>query len=221
MELHDWIGNLSDVLIAGSYLVTSMLWLRVLAILGLSAEGLYFYFAGAGSLWVAICWALVFLAINTVQLWRLMQERLSVRLSDEERVLNQGTFAGLSPVAFQRLLRGGQWRDVPEGTVLTREAEPVSHLYAFAGGRAEVTVGGMPVAMISPGGIVGEMSFLEGAAASATVTATEPVRTFEIAHASLTRLLQSDDDLRAAFHRALGGDLVGKVAALRRQRAGS
>lgn len=215
MTWNDALGNVSYVLIAFSYLVTNMLWLRMLAIVGLVAESVYFYMAGSASLWVAIGWSVVFLAINSVQLIRLLRERRATQLQADERLLKDGVFGPLSLPAFRRLMKAGQWRTLAAGTELTVQHTPVARLHVLAQGQASVVVDGKPVAGVHPGGIVGEMSFLSGAPASATVTVTQAVRAFAIDSAALQALLAGDDELQAQFHHALGAELAGKVLALR------
>jgi CRP-like cAMP-binding protein len=215
MSWADGLGHISYVVIALSYLVTHMLWLRVLAIVGLVAESVYFYAAGSGSLWVAIGWSLVFLVINAVQLIRLLRERQSAQLRGDERVLKDGTFAALSLPSFRRLMAAGHWKTLPTGSVLTVQDRAVTHLRVLTQGLARVVVDGRPVATIHAGGIVGEMSLLTGAAASATVTVTHDARLFEIEDAALKLLLAAHEDLQAQFHQALGSELAAKVVALR------
>lgn len=215
MGWNDALGNVSYVLIGFSYLVTNMLWLRVLAIVGLVAESVYFYVAGSGSLWVAIGWSAVFLVINGVQLLRLLRERRATQLQPDERLLKDGVFAPLSLPAFRRLMRAGRWQVLPAGAPLTEQLKPVAQLSVLAQGQASVVVDGKLVAGVHAGGIVGEMSFLSGAPASATVTVTQAARVFSVDSATLQALLDRDDELQAQFHRALGAELAGKVLALR------
>jgi CRP-like cAMP-binding protein len=215
MKWHDWIGNLSYVLFALSYMVTNMAWLRVLAMGGLVAEGAYFYLASATPLWVGVGWALVFVAINATQLFVLLRERVSVRLSAEERRLHAGVFSVLSAVEFHRMLRAGTWRSFPAGSVLTRVGQPVRQVHLLASGTASVVVNDTHVATISAGGIVGEMSFLSGRPATATVAVAEAARVFEIEQEALARLLEEHQDMRAPLLRAIGGELLEKINSLR------
>ena len=120
MEWQDWVGNFSYLMLAASYLVTNMYWLRGLAIVALGLEGVYFFFSGAAPLWVGIGWAAVFVGINAVQLAIMARNRLRVRLSGEEHGLHQQRFGKLDQVNFDRLARAGHWRNVPPGTVLAR-----------------------------------------------------------------------------------------------------
>ena len=83
-SLNNWPGHLSYVLIAISYWLTDMFWLRLVAIVGLSFEILYFWLAG-GDLRAGIGWDVVFISINAYQLYRLIQDRLYLRLPEAER----------------------------------------------------------------------------------------------------------------------------------------
>ena len=78
-SLNNWPGHLSYVLIAISYWLTDIFWLRTVAVVGLSLEILYFLLSG-GDLRTGIGWDLVFILINLYQLSRLVQDRLSLRL---------------------------------------------------------------------------------------------------------------------------------------------
>jgi CRP-like cAMP-binding protein len=215
MSWNDLLGNVSYLLIACSYLVTNMLWLRVLAIIGLATESLYFCVVGTGSLWVAIGWSVVFLVINASQLARLLREMRATRLSDDERFLKEGTLASLSLLSFRRLMDAGQWQLGTAGQALTVQQADVTQLRVLTHGLAQVQVDGRTVAHIHPGGIVGEMSLLTGEPASATVTLSTDARYFQIDGAALKGLLAEHEDLQAQFHRALGNELSAKVLALR------
>jgi hypothetical protein len=62
-SLNNWPGHLSYILIAISYWLTDIFWLRVVAVVGLSFEILYFLLSG-GDLRTGIGWDLVFILIN-------------------------------------------------------------------------------------------------------------------------------------------------------------
>lgn len=215
MTWNDALGNVSYVLFAFSYLVTNMLWLRLLAIVGLLTEAIYFYIAGSGSLWVAIGWSAVFLLINAVQSVRLVREMRSTRLSADEQVLKADTFAAMSLLSFRRLMQAGRWVTLPPGAVLTVQHTPVTHLRVLVRGLATVEADGKAVALVRAGGIVGEMSLLTGNAASATVTVTQEAHLFEVEVATLKQLLAKQDELRSEFHQTLGSELTAKLVALR------
>ena len=214
MSWQDWVGNLSYLMLAASYLVTNMYWLRSLAIVALGLEGVYFFFSADTPLWVAIAWAAVFVAINLVQLLIMARNRMRVRLSLEARGLHEQRFGKLGRVDFDHLVRAGRWRDVPPGTVLVREGEPVEDLCLLLAGAARVDSGGRPIATIEAGSFVGEMSFLSGEAAAATVTALDACRVFAVRQNRLRDLLRTHGEIRGVLQELFGHDLVRKLRIL-------
>ncbi|MGB6438989.1 MAG: hypothetical protein WBE89_06630 [Methyloceanibacter sp.] len=64
---------------------------------------LYFSFSG-GDLRTGIGWDLVFIGINAYQLYRLVQDRLSLRLPEADRELLRSVLIGLDDAQIARLL---------------------------------------------------------------------------------------------------------------------
>jgi hypothetical protein len=207
----DWVGHLCYAILALSYLVTNMYWLRGLAILALGLEGIYFYFGSSPPLWVGIVWALIFVGINAVQLARMMRERLAVKMNEHERAMHHELFHGMTAVGFHRLLKSGEWREYESGQILTVENQPVPELLVIADGVAKVEVNGSLAALVQAGSFIGEMSFLTDSMASATVTTVVHCRVFAIAKNRLAALLAMDEELRTTLHRVIGCDLVYKL----------
>ena len=59
---------------------------------------------------------------------------------------------------------------------MTREGEPVDHLYYLAEGEARVLSMGQQVGLCRPGDLIGELTVLSGETASATVILNTPAR---------------------------------------------
>src|SRR4030042_2232983 len=116
-SLNNWPGHLSYVLIAISYWLTDMFWLRAVSVIGLSLEILYFWQSG-GDLRAGIGWDLIFIAINLYQLYRLMKNRLSLRLPEAERDLLRSAFPGPGDSQIARLLVAGEVVDLAGGTLV-------------------------------------------------------------------------------------------------------
>lgn len=211
MSPHDLVGNASYVLLAASYLVTNIYWLRLLAIVALTVEAVYFYMAGDQQLWVGILWAGVFNLINIVQLGILARARMKVRMSEEERALHASIFGRLEKVDFSRLLAAGSFDEIAAGTALTRQDQPVEHLHLLLTGRARVMVGGRLIALLGSGDFIGEMAFIGGRDASATVIAETPCRTFRIAHAALRALCAKHQQIEAVMNARFSIDLAHKL----------
>ena len=215
MRWQDWAGNACYTLLALSYVFTNMLWLRVLAIVSLGFEAVYFFFGASEPLWVGIAWNAAFVGINVVMLILLLRERRQLLLTADEAILKRGLFADLDAVNFGRLLRIGEWVELPRGTVLTREGERVGTFYVIADGLAEVEVAGHVVSILQNGSFVGEMSLLTNAPASATVTTLAVCRVFRVEQSVLVALLSRHPEIRAGLDRTIGRDLARKLKSTR------
>ena len=174
-SLNNWPGHLSYVMIAISYWLTDMFWLRSVAVVGLSLEILYFLLSG-GDLRAGIGWDLIFILINLYQLYRLAQERLSLRLPEKDRDLLRRVLTGLDDVQIARLLGAGALCELEAGTTLAEENQPLEKLYFLCAGRVGVSIGGRAVSHLEESNFVGEVAFLTERPASATVIAETPVR---------------------------------------------
>jgi CRP-like cAMP-binding protein len=204
--------HLANVLLLASFLVSDILWLRLLNVL---AGGAFIaYFASATPLaWAPIGWNALFLSINLVQIWRLLMERRPVHLSADELALHRLAFRALTPREFVRLLAVGQWCEARPGDRLVEQGVRVERMLVLHAGSTDVVVAGARVAQLRPGQLIGEMGFLTDAATSADVVAAEPTRYFAIPTESLRSLFKKHPELRAAMQAVIGADLVAKLRA--------
>jgi hypothetical protein len=206
----DTAGHISYVLIALSYWMTNIYWLRVTAVIGLVFEVAYFGLVSS-ALYTGIGWDCVFIAINLFHLIRLTRERLRMRLAAGDRDLLRTLFDGLDDAQIGMLLSSASWHEAKVGEQLTVEGSPVVALMLIAAGQVSVAVGDTVVARVGPNSFVGEMAFLTGGNASATVTVTQPTRVMRIEHSRLKTLLVVDNQIASVLHRLLGADLAQKL----------
>ena len=211
MSWQDWAANICYLILAISYLVSDLFWLRVLAVVALGLEGIYFYFASSSPLWVGIGWAAVFVGINLVQLVLMTRDRLAVHLSAREQLLYRTLFAELTPVQFNRFLKIGAWREVEAGTLLTVKGKPVVELLIVSSGTVKIMVGTEIIALQQAGSFVGEMSFMSGENASANVVAISHIILFAAARPALDKLLAYDRSVEAVILRRIGHALSEKL----------
>src|SRR5262249_10045784 len=209
-SLNNWPGHLSYVLIAISYWLTDIFWLRLVAIVGLSFEILYFSFSG-GDLRTGIGWDLVFIGINAYQLYRLVQDRLSLRLPEADRELLRSVMTGLDDAQIARLLLAGEFCEIADGTTLAKEGEPLERLYFLCAGRVDVTIGSRAVSKLERGNFVGEVAFLTEKPATATVIADGAVRALVFDKDRLTRFFRNESDVAGLIYQLLGRELAHKM----------
>lgn len=201
MNWVNWLGTTSYVLLAASYLVTNIFWLRVLAIVALTLEGAYFYWVGEGTLWVGIAWVGVFNAINLVQLAVLVWSSAKIRMSDDERRLQSGFFAGVDKISLRQLTSNGAFRTVPDQSFFLRQGEPVMEVGFLIQGCSQIDIDGELVEFLRPPGFLGEISFLTGQVSTVTAIAAGECRLFFIASDQLKDVAQACEPIGAAMHR--------------------
>lgn len=209
-SLNNWPGHLSYVLIAISYWLTDMFWLRLVAIVGLSLEIVYFLLSG-GDLRTGIGWDLVFIVINAYQISRLVQDRLSLRLPKADRDLLRSVLTGLDDAQIARLLAAGRFSDVAKGTTLAEENKPLDTLFFICAGHLKVMISGREVAHLEKSNFVGEVAFLTGKPATATVVAEDSVRALVFERAELNRFFRNEAEVAGLIYQLLGRELAHKI----------
>ncbi len=122
-------------------------------------------------------------------------------------------FQGLPADVLRRLLNDLEHRTFPAGTVLIGEGDKTSEIYIAQSGSAEVVIADLDgtehrVGNIVPGGSVGEISFLTGQPAVATVRATADLDVLVMSEGDFVRVAKSHPEV----YRNLGAVLAERLA---------
>lgn len=204
-------GNLSFGLTAVSFYVRDMLALRAISIVAGAVGVLYNYFLPQGTLWLVIFWLCVFILINAFRIGHLIIERRGVSFSDEERELFETVFKNFAPVEFMKLLRLGEWRSREADQVLAVEGEAVEELTLIYNGEVIVEKGGAEISRSRDGAMIGEMTFIQGGHATATVRAARPTRYIAWSQEELKKLLKRNPTMDIALSTVFSIDLTRKL----------
>jgi CRP-like cAMP-binding protein len=202
--------HLAYVIIAISYFLTNIYWLRVAAVIGLSLEIIYFRLTGLGTT-TGLPWDVVLILINLYELFWLTREKLLSRLPDDDAVMLRNAFGGLDDAQIAKLLKAAEWKTYKPGDVLTRQDAPVDALYYVCTGRANVDVDGKSVAYLESGSFVGEIAYLTGNVATARVTIVEEARTLVFSKMGMAKVMASDRQISGIMYQLLGRDLAAKM----------
>jgi hypothetical protein len=205
-----FVGNAAPLIAFCAYLVKDIIWLRALTIIS-AATWLLYLFSGSHILWLAAFWNTAFIVVNIGRISMEMRQRFRVKLSSEERDVYASTFANLSPVEFMRLLSVGKWVDLAEGTAVTEQGKPVENVTLVHRGTAAVYVNDNLVRHVTPPEFIGEVSFLTSDRASASVTASGPMRCLVWPHKELQKFLAKHLTVRFAFRAIMSEDLARKL----------
>ncbi|MBM3583447.1 MAG: cyclic nucleotide-binding domain-containing protein [Alphaproteobacteria bacterium] len=205
------VGHLSFVLAAPSFLLRDILLLRLVAVVA-SLCNIAFAFGGLPTTnWIVIAWQVVFITINASWSARLVRERSGIRFSDEERELYQTVFRAFAPVEFMKLLRLARWSRAEPGTLLAAAGRPVPDLMLVHNNAVAVDLAEGGTRTLRDGAFVGELSFVRGGAASATVRVVEPTRYLAWSKPALVALLERNPALRTALQTVISEDLTKKL----------
>lgn len=165
------IGHTTYALLALSYLVRDIYWLRLIAIPASLCSITFCYFNSPEPVWLIICWNIVFLTVNVWQVGTLHWQR---------RCLNQcgelSRFVDLLGPSFSTsdaalLMQHGELREFATPTVLFEQGKPGEAIYFVWSGSPEICVGGKSVSSSSVGDFLGEIAFLTKEPCTATVSA--------------------------------------------------
>jgi hypothetical protein len=184
--------------------------LRATLILSTLLSITYFFVVPQAPLWNSIFWSLINLTVNAVVMVRLICDRTHFRLTDDELRLF-AAFRSLSPGEFRALTSIASWRTATAQTLLTREGAPVERLYYVLDGAIGIAKSGRSFP-IAAGTFIGEVAFLRGQPASATVTLDAGARYIEWSTAKLADLLKTHPSLKTSLDVLFNADMALKVA---------
>jgi len=161
-------GHLAFGLIAFSFLVKDIMYLRLLSIAASLFSVFYNYTIPDNPMWLAVNWNFVFIAVNVYHIGIILYEKRTVKMDDKNEELYQTLFKDMTPVEYLKISRVAEWVTLKPGQRITTQGMPVPDLYLIYNGTVDVIVDGEGIANLKDGEFVGEMSFLTEKVATAT-----------------------------------------------------
>lgn len=204
-------GHLASILTMAAYLLKDILWLRMLTILSCFAGIAFNYFVPANPLWSVIYWNMLFAVINIVQIAIIIRERTGIDFTEEEKELHDTLFKNFAPFEFMKLMRIAKWLEAKQGEVLAVEKETLNAVMLIYNGLVGVETNGQEVVRLRDGNFIGEVSFITGGAATATVRALQPTRYIAWPKDAINQLLNRNPSMRLAMQSMLSTDLSKKL----------
>jgi len=171
MNLATIAGHLAFGLIAFSFLVKDILWLRIVSVVASLFSILYNYTIPAEPMWLAINWNIVFVLVNVYHIAVIIYEKRPIKMKPKDKELYDALFKDLSPVEYLKVTKIAKWKKFKSGASLIEEGVDVKRLILIYNGTIDVAVKGKKVAELRDGQFVGEMSFLTERPATATCIA--------------------------------------------------
>jgi predicted signal transduction protein with EAL and GGDEF domain len=203
--------HLANLLLLGCYLVRDILLLRAAAVVASGCFIAYFLMLETPNL-EAAAWNVVYVVVNAVQIALLVRERMRGPLTPAEAALRERIFPWMPAHKFATLVRMATPARIDPGDgALLERGHPVASLWLVEDGELEVVVDGRRVATCIPGDFIGEMAFIDHAAASATVRACTPSSMLAWDAERLRAMLGAEPEIQRGFHAALGTNMSQKL----------
>jgi CRP-like cAMP-binding protein len=203
------LGHLSYLLAVLAVSMSSMRWLRIFAIASGVAGAIYYGAIMADR--VSFTWEVIFTVINVIQLSIIFLAGRFHTHNVDEKLLIGTVLPDLERSQRHKLLKLGKWRMFKPGDVLMEQGQERPNLVFIASGAASIERDQTLIGVCGPGDFLGEMSFLTGRPASATVRVANETRCCSFDVAALKALLGKNADLRQAMEEGFNRNLVGKL----------
>ena len=146
MNIATLAGHLAFSLIAFSFLVKDIFWLRIVSILASLFSVFYNFYIPADPMWLAINWNIVFILVNVYHIGVILYEKREVKMDDKNEELYQTLFKEMTPVEYLKISRAAQWETLKPGQRLITQGMPVPDLYLIYNGTVDVAVDGERIA---------------------------------------------------------------------------
>jgi Cyclic nucleotide-binding domain len=165
---------------------------------------------------VTAIWSGLIAGLALVVAGRRVWRDRAVRFTPDEQHMMDSLFDGLPRSRARHLVDLGVWISGRPGDSLTREGEPVEHLYYLAEGEAKVMSRGVEVGQCKAGDLIGELTVLSGETATATVMLVSPSRFWCAPAEDLRPYVEAHEDIRRAIEHGFATVLKAKLRASNR-----
>lgn len=206
----DFLLNLSSVLTVVSFCVTSILSLRIIAVLAQLAAIPYFFLQPT-PLWPPVIWTSIFMVVNLVQIGIILWQKRPVVFSPEEEKLYHLAFSSLSPKEFIKLLTLGEWKIGIPGQQFIKKGDIVSYVGVLASGKIVGSINGEKLAEIGEGELLGTASALIGDPSHIDVEFKEESRYIQWSLVDLRQYINKNPTTRYKFSTLINRDLITKL----------
>ena len=208
MNIATIAGHLAFGLIAFSFLVKDILYLRLLSILASLFSVLYNFYIPIEPMWLPIGWNIVFVVVNLYHISVIIYEQRPVHMDDKNSELYETLFKDLTPVEYLKISKAAIWKKFKPEEFLTRQTHLVPDLVLIYNGTVDVLVDGKKVAQLKDGQFVGEMSFLTEGKATATCVVKHDTEMLMWKQPEFKALLKRNPSLYYSIQNLLTSQLV-------------
>ena len=201
-------GHLAFGLIAFSFIVKDILYLRLVSILASLFSVFYNWVIPVEPMWIPIGWNFVFVLLNLYHIAVLMYEKRPVKMNDKNAELYETLFKDMTPVEYLKVSKIAEWKTFKPGEIIIQQGMPVKDLHLIYNGAIDVVVKDKKVADLKDGQFVGEMSFLTEKPATATCVVRHNAELLVWRQREFKELLKRNPSLYYSIQSLLSTQLV-------------
>lgn len=184
--------------------------LRIFLLLGTTFYILYYFYITQSPLWDAIAASVLIGAANIVVIWRIIRERSTVGMSEEMLSLYR-SFPNFNPGQFRKMMQSARIvRNCDESLLLDEGVAPGKLFLTISPGFNVIR--GTQHAELDPGTFLGEISFLLGGGATATVVARQGSDYVVWNTDALEKMMEKSPAMANAITVLLNKDIARKLA---------
>jgi hypothetical protein len=202
--------HISNLMAFLAFLLRDQLQLRLMMAVSLFLQGLYYYAIPGGPFFDPLFWKVVSFIANMAMIVLVFGGKLDFGIPADLRSLYE-KIRVLTPGQFRKLAKITSRTSVHDKPLLTENERPAQIFYLLKGG-ARITKAHQSQT-IAPGVFLGEIAFLNGSKASATVQLLPDSLCACWDTATLHKLMKSDKSIDIAMRGTFNHDLAAKVAA--------
>ncbi len=192
-----------------SLLMRDQFHLRLIFAVSLILQGIYYAALPGGPLFDPLLWKIFSSATNFAMIGVLFYDRIDFGIKDSLNDLRD-RIKVLTPGQFRRLTAAAKHVHGPCANILVQDEIPDTIYYVIKGHATVHKDGGM--IKLSHGSFLGEIAFLTGGAATATVSLDSDAECVCWSHADLHALAEKDVAIDIALRGLFNHDLALKVA---------
>ena len=208
MNIATIAGHLAFGLIAFSFLVKDILWLRIVSILASLFSVFYNWVIPIEPMWIPIGWNFVFVGLNLYHIAIIIYEKRPIKMAPKDKELYETLFKDLSPVEYLKISKVSQWKKYKSGETIIKQEHLVPDLILIYNGTVDVVVDNKKVAELKDGQFVGEMSFLTEKLATATCIVKHNTECLVWKQPEFKELLKRNPSLYYTIQSLLSNQLV-------------
>lgn len=202
--------NFAALLYFLGFVVRDELLLRLLVLCGTGLYIIYYFALPTGPLWDAIITSAFLGLANLWVLGKIVFERTTLALSDDEKILFE-CLEKLSPGQFRQIMKHAKWITVTKNTELFTQGEKANSLFYLLRGSVTLEKDDK-IFTVGEKNFIGELSFILDGNYSASARLKNGACFVEWDNDSLRKLMKKNDTLSNAITAMFNTDMALKLS---------